>query len=157
VLIGSSGAGKSTLTNRLLGYERQATGEVRVHDSRGKHTTRRRELVALPGGGCLIDTPGIREIQLWDGGEGVDAAFAEVTALSAACRFGNCGHESEPGCAVRQALADGRLAADRWESYQKLQAEIRQQELRRDARGKLEEKRRWKAIHKAQRNHHPRE
>ncbi|HET7746389.1 MAG TPA: ribosome small subunit-dependent GTPase A [Vicinamibacteria bacterium] len=156
VLIGSSGAGKSTLTNRLLGYERQATGEVRVHDSRGKHVTRRREMVLLPGGGCLIDTPGIREIQLWEAAEGVEAAFTDIAALAAECRFRDCSHGTEPGCALRAAREEGRIGEERWASYLKLQDEVRQQEVRRDARARLDEKRKWRAIHKAARNHHPR-
>jgi ribosome biogenesis GTPase len=115
VLLGASGAGKSTLVNALLGEDRQATGEVRARDGRGRHTTVTRELLALPGGALLIDTPGIREAGLWDG---VGDTFADIDALAASCRFADCRHDSEPGCAVRGAVDPERLAA-----WRKLQGE----------------------------------
>ncbi|UXI69154.1 ribosome small subunit-dependent GTPase A [Tahibacter amnicola] len=127
VLVGSSGVGKSTLTNTLLGVERQATREVREHDSRGRHTTTFRALIALPQGGCLIDTPGMRELKL-TGEENLEAGqFADIEALATQCRFGDCAHMSEPGCAVRAALEQGDLDSDRWHSYQKLRDEIQAQ------------------------------
>jgi ribosome biogenesis GTPase len=124
VLVGSSGVGKSTLTNTLLGESRQATQTVRTHDSRGRHTTTHRALLPLPSGGCLIDTPGMRELKL-TGEEDLDQGqFADIDELAQACRFGDCGHVGEPGCAVRAALADGRLDAQRWRNYLKLRDEL---------------------------------
>ena len=124
VLVGSSGAGKSTLTNTLLGESRQAIGAVREHDSRGRHTTTHRALILLPSGGCLIDTPGMRELKL-TGGESLDAGgFADIDELAQTCRFGDCAHAREPGCAVQAALADGRLDAERWQNYLKLRDEL---------------------------------
>jgi ribosome biogenesis GTPase len=124
VLVGSSGVGKSTLTNTLLGEARQATNTVREHDSRGRHTTTHRALIALPSGGCLIDTPGMRELKL-TGEEDLDQGqFADIDALAQECRFGDCSHQSEPGCAVRAALEDGRLAPERWQNYLKLRDEL---------------------------------
>jgi ribosome biogenesis GTPase len=157
VLLGSSGAGKSTLANQLLGFERQATREVREDDSRGRHTTTHRELVVLPEGGILIDTPGLRELQLWASTESLDTAFTEVADLSAACRFTDCQHEGEPGCAVRAAVADGRLPEDRLASYQKLKAELRHLETRVDVQAALDQKRKWRSIHRLAKRHKPRE
>ena len=129
--VGSSGVGKSTLVNALLGEDRMATGEVREHDQRGRHVTTRRELVVLPGGqGCLIDTPGLRELQLWGDESALGAAFADVETLAAQCRFGDCSHEREPGCAVREALAAGVLSEERWDSYRTLQGELASLRLR---------------------------
>jgi ribosome biogenesis GTPase len=124
VLVGSSGAGKSTLTNTLLGVERQATRSVREHDSRGRHTTTHRALLMLPSGGCLIDTPGMRELKLAGDEELGDAGFADIEALALQCRFGDCAHISEPGCAVRAALDSGALDPARWSSFSKLRAEL---------------------------------
>jgi ribosome biogenesis GTPase len=124
VLVGSSGAGKSTLTNTLLGVERQATATVRDNDSRGRHTTTHRALIQLPSGACLIDTPGMRELKL-TGDEDLGAAtFADIEALAIDCRFGDCTHGNEPGCAVRAALESGVLDADRWQAYLKLRDEL---------------------------------
>ena len=120
--IGSSGVGKSTLINRLLGEERLDTQEIGYED-RGRHTTTRRELFLLPGGAMVIDTPGMRELGLWDTGEGVDRAFADVEALAAGCRFANCTHSGEPGCAVRRAMACGELDEQRWQAYLRLRRE----------------------------------
>ena len=124
VLVGPSGAGKSTLTNTLLGVERQATATVRDHDSRGRHTTTHRALIQLPSGGCLIDTPGMRELKL-TGDETLSAAsFADIEELALQCRFGDCTHGNEPSCAVRAALESGTLDAQRWQSYLKLRGEL---------------------------------
>ena len=147
-LLGSSGVGKSTIVNRLLGEERLETREVRAGDERGRHTTTHRELVALPRGALLIDTPGMRELQLWDASDGLDQAFSEVTSLFAECRFGDCAHESEPGCAVRAALEDGRLPRERWESYLKLQRELEALAAKTDKALAAERRRRWKQVHK---------
>ncbi|MCC6648682.1 MAG: ribosome small subunit-dependent GTPase A [Polyangiaceae bacterium] len=122
VVIGSSGAGKSTLTNHLLGEAHQPTREVRARDSRGRHTTVRRELFLLPGGGAIIDTPGLREVGLADDAD-LDDAFADLAGLAAGCRFGDCRHESEPGCAVRVAVDEGALAESRVEAWRRLREE----------------------------------
>ena len=132
VLVGSSGAGKSTLTNTLLGEARMATGHVRASDSRGRHTTTHRALLMLPTGGCLIDTPGMRELKL-TGEESLDL-FADIEALALRCRFADCGHESEPGCAVQAALASGDIDAGRWRNYLKLRDEREQQAAQLEAR-----------------------
>ena len=124
VLVGSSGAGKSTLTNTLLGAERHATAAVRGHDSRGRHTTTHRALVPLPSGGCLIDTPGMREIKFTGDEELGVANFADIEALAVECRFGDCAHISEPGCAVRAALESGDLDPTRWQAWRKLRDEV---------------------------------
>jgi ribosome biogenesis GTPase / thiamine phosphate phosphatase len=132
-LLGSSGVGKSTLANRLLGEELLATAEIRS-DGRGRHTTTHRELVRLPGGALLLDTPGMRELQLWADESALEETFADVAALAEQCRFTDCAHTSEPGCAVRAALADGSLPEVRWESYRKLQRELRALAVKQDAR-----------------------
>jgi ribosome biogenesis GTPase len=123
VVLGSSGVGKSTLINRLVGNERLATQEVRDSDHRGKHTTTHRELIVLPGGALLIDTPGMRELQLWSSESGVAEAFDDISALAPQCYFADCQHAQEPKCAVKQAVADGRLPADRLHSFHKLRGE----------------------------------
>ncbi|HET7843831.1 MAG TPA: ribosome small subunit-dependent GTPase A [Xanthomonadales bacterium] len=123
VLVGSSGAGKSTLTNTLMGIEKMKTGDVRETDSRGRHTTTHRALLKLPSGGCLIDTPGMRELKLTAQNEVGEQTFADIEALAASCRFNDCRHASEPGCAVQSALASGALDAGRWANYQKLRDE----------------------------------
>jgi ribosome biogenesis GTPase / thiamine phosphate phosphatase len=148
--LGSTGVGKSTLINRLLGVDRQRTREVREKDQRGRHTTTHRELLILPSGGLLIDTPGMREIQLWEGR--LADAFADVQALAAACHFRDCQHEQEPRCAVRAAADEGRLAPERLESYRKLQRELAAQARRQDEFAQIAQKRKWKAINKSLRN-----
>jgi ribosome biogenesis GTPase len=150
-LLGSSGVGKSTLVNRLLGEQRQPVQEVRAGDSRGRHTTTYRELLPLPQGGALIDTPGMRELQLWAGRDSLDSAFAEIAALAAECRFRDCSHVVEEGCAVRAALAAHELEASRWESYRKLRAEIAWHTRQTDVQAAQAQKKKWKAIHKAMR------
>ncbi len=132
VLVGSSGAGKSTLTNTLLGTATMATAAVRNHDSRGRHTTTHRALLQLPSGGCLIDTPGMRELKL-TGEENLDL-FADIELLSEQCRFADCGHGSEPGCAVQIALDTGELSAERWRNYLKLHDEREEQAATLEAR-----------------------
>ncbi len=145
--LGSSGVGKSTLINRLCGREIQATGEVRSSDDRGRHTTTRRELLLLPGGGLVIDTPGMRELQLWATEEGLDETFTDVARLAERCRFTDCRHAGEPGCAVRQALEDGSLDPARYGSYLKLQKELAYLERKQDQRAQLAEKEKWRRIH----------
>src|SRR5688572_24137840 len=147
-LLGSSGVGKSTIINTLIGHERLRTREVREDDSRGRHTTTARELVVLPGTGVLIDTPGMRELQLWETGA-LAGTFADIEALAEGCRFRDCRHREEPGCAVRAAAADGTLEAGRLESFQKLQAEQAHQATMQDQRAQIEEKRKWKVLTKA--------
>jgi ribosome biogenesis GTPase len=144
-LLGSSGVGKSTLVNTLAGEELLATREIRA-DGKGRHTTVRRELVQLPDGALVIDTPGMRELQLWVADEGLEETFDDVTSLFEHCRFSDCTHEVEPGCAVQEAIAEGRLAAERWQSYLKLQAELAHLERRLDRRAEAEARRRWKAM-----------
>jgi ribosome biogenesis GTPase len=141
-LLGSSGAGKSTLVNRLAGRTLMPTGDLR-RDGRGRHTTRHRQLLVLPDGAILVDSPGLRELQVWEGD--VDSAFSDVADLAAQCRFTDCGHETEPGCAVREALEEGALTPERWASYRKLQRELRSIEARSNVRVRRELKRRWRA------------
>jgi ribosome biogenesis GTPase len=145
VLLGSSGVGKSTLVNTLAGEELFATQEIRS-DGKGRHTTSHRELVQLPTGALVIDTPGIRELQLWVADDGIDEAFEDVTELFGHCRFSDCAHDREPGCAVRAALAAGTLAADRWDSYVKLEGEIENLERKLDKRAASEARKQWKAL-----------
>jgi ribosome biogenesis GTPase len=156
-LIGSSGVGKSTLVNRLLGEDRQKTRPVRAHDARGRHTTTSRELLRLPSGALLVDTPGLRELQLWAAPDALGGTFADVDALAGSCRFADCGHAGEPGCAVAAAAEAGTLGQGRLLSYRKLQKELRHLALRQDERGRREEKQRWRSIHKLARKHRPRE
>ncbi len=140
-LVGPSGVGKSTLVNALVGEELLATGAVR-DDGEGRHTTTRRQLVVLPGNGLLVDNPGIRELHPWSADEGLEAAFPDVVELTAQCRFADCTHETEPGCAVQAALADGTLALERWESYRRLEREIAELEERLERRERSRARRR---------------
>ena len=142
VLLGSSGTGKSTLANSLAGREVMATGGLR-NDGRGRHTTRHRQLLVLPGGAILIDTPGLRELQVWEGD--LDSAFSDVAELAAQCKFNDCAHSTEPECAVREALEEGALDPDRWQNYVKLQRELRAIEARSSRRIQRELKSRWRA------------
>lgn len=149
-LLGSSGVGKSTIVNTLLGEDVFETREIQG-GGKGRHTTTRRQLVALPEGGLVIDTPGMRELQLWVADVGLDEAFEDVSGLAGHCRFSDCAHETEPGCAVQAALAQGTLAPERWQSYRKLQRELEALERRLDARAQAEERRRWRVLSKAMR------
>jgi ribosome biogenesis GTPase len=145
VLLGSSGVGKSTLVNHWLGEETMATKETREDDDEGRHTTTVRQLLVLPGGGLVIDTPGLRELQLWDAGSAaLDATFADVEELAADCRFADCTHMHEPECAVLAAVQSGELPGERLHSWRKLQRELRAIALRQDARLRKEETRKWK-------------
>jgi ribosome biogenesis GTPase len=142
VLLGSSGAGKSTLVNRLAGRTLMPTGDLR-RDGRGRHTTRHRQLLVLKSGAILIDTPGLRELQIWEGD--VDSAFSDIAELAAQCRFSDCAHATEPDCAVREALETGELDPARWANYNKLQREMRAIEARSSMRVRRELKQRWRA------------
>jgi ribosome biogenesis GTPase / thiamine phosphate phosphatase len=146
VFLGSSGVGKSTLINALAGEELQAVAAIRESDDRGRHTTTRRELLVLPGGGIVIDTPGMRELQLWESDEGMETAFADIAELMSQCRFSDCAHKQEPGCAIRAALTDGSLDRGRWESYRKLQRELHALEIRLDKRLQSDERKKRRAF-----------
>jgi ribosome biogenesis GTPase len=147
--LGSSGVGKSTLINRLVGKDVQKVREVREDDSRGRHTTTHRELIALPSGGLLIDTPGMRELHLWEADGGLSETFEDVESVAAQCHFTNCRHQNEPGCAVKEGLENGSLDAARYESYRKLQKELEYLETRQDTQAQFERKQRDKKIIKA--------
>ncbi|HEY3951706.1 ribosome small subunit-dependent GTPase A [Phenylobacterium sp.] len=153
VLLGSSGVGKSTLVNALSGEARMATAAIREADAHGRHTTTHRELIALPSGALILDTPGMRELGLWQAEAGVEAVFADATAeverLAEACRFRDCAHGREPGCAVQAALADGTLDAARWRSFQKLRKELAHAVRQEDPLARAAERKRWAAVHKA--------
>jgi len=145
VLLGPSGAGKSTLINFIVGTDLMRTKDTH-RSGEGRHMTSHRQLVQLPEGGMIIDTPGLREAQLWEGEEALGNLFEDVEELAARCRFGDCAHRSEPGCAVKEALADGSLDMARFESYRKLQRELRAVAAKTDVRIRIEERRRWKQI-----------
>jgi ribosome biogenesis GTPase len=147
-LLGSSGVGKSTLINALIGADLLKTRAVREHDSRGRHTTRHRQLIVLPGKGLLIDTPGMRELQLWVA-ETATESFDDIEELARTCHFTDCRHRDEPRCAVKRAVEEGRLTPERLASFHKLQDEVRALEARRDVRAQIEDKRRWKTINKS--------
>jgi ribosome biogenesis GTPase len=148
-LVGSSGVGKSTLANRLLGEERMEVQQIRVADDRGRHTTRHRELFVIPGGALLVDTPGLRELGFVEAQEGLDHAFRDIEELALSCRFRDCSHESEPGCGVKGAVEEGRLAEDRYEAYLRLRREIAFETRKIDVRAALAEKQRNKKLSRA--------
>lgn len=147
-LLGSSGVGKSTLVNHLLGQDAQKTRTVRLVDSKGRHATTHRQMFILPSGTLMIDTPGMRELQLWTADEGLAGAFGDIEAIARRCRFADCRHLSEPGCAVSDAVAAGELDADRLESYLRLQRELEHLALKQDAGAAAAERRKWKPIMK---------
>jgi ribosome biogenesis GTPase / thiamine phosphate phosphatase len=149
VLLGSSGVGKSTIVNHLAGEELLETREVRADDQAGRHTTTRRELILLPGGGIVLDTPGIRELQLWDAD--LEQTFGDIEEIARRCRFSDCAHDREPGCAIRDALADGSLSQERWQSYVKLQRELAAIEVRRNHLLRQERVREFKIRERAMR------
>lgn len=146
VLLGSSGVGKSTLINHLLGREYLRVQEIREHDGRGRHTTTHRELIVLPHGGLVLDTPGMRELQLWDGEGGLHIAFADIETIASSCYFSDCRHQDEPRCAIREALADGVINTARYQSYEKLQKELTYLARKQDMRSAIAEKNRWKKL-----------
>ncbi|MGH7017440.1 MAG: ribosome small subunit-dependent GTPase A [Caulobacteraceae bacterium] len=150
-LIGSSGVGKSTLVNALVGEARMAVQEIRADDEHGRHTTTHRELIPLSGGGLLIDTPGMREAGLLDSEEGIETAFSDIETLARRCRFRDCAHRAEPGCAVRQALREGELDEGRWRSFLKLEKEAAFAAAKEDVQLRLERRRQWIGIAKANR------
>jgi ribosome biogenesis GTPase len=153
VLLGSSGTGKSTIVNHLLGAEALRVSPVRESDGRGRHTTTHRELLRLPGGAFLIDTPGLREIQLWNGEEdkGLEGAFGDIASLATACRFKDCQHRTEPGCAVKAGVAEGTLEPGRLASHAKLQRELAFLERKQDKRAQSEHKKKYRAVNLAKR------
>jgi ribosome biogenesis GTPase len=150
-LLGSSGVGKSTLVNALAGQEILKVQAVREDDEKGRHTTTHRQMVLLPDGGLIVDTPGMREMQLWEASDGLEGSFQDIEALALDCRFRDCRHVSEPGCAIRSAVESGQLDADRLASFEKLQRELLYLERKLDQRAAQEETRKWKIQHKAMR------
>ena len=152
-LLGSSGVGKSSLMNAICGSEMMAVQDIREDDDKGRHTTTHRELVKIPTGGILIDTPGMREFQLWDNNESLDSGFQDINELANKCKFNDCQHSNEPGCAIRDALSIGALAKDRYSSYLKLQKELAFLERKMDRAAQVEERNKWKKVTKSMKNH----
>lgn len=149
-LLGSSGVGKSTLANALAGKEILKTGSIREDDGRGRHTTTHRELVLLPGGGLILDTPGMRALSLWEADSGMEVMFGDVEQLVTQCRFHDCKHQNEPGCAVRTALTNGTLDRKRWDSWLKLQKELAYLEVKKEGRQRIQDKQWGRQIAKVQ-------
>jgi ribosome biogenesis GTPase len=145
-VIGSSGVGKSTLINGLLDWEKMEVSEIGLYKDKGRHTTTHRELTVVPGGGLIIDTPGMREIQMWEGAEGLSELFEDIEKLIVECKFSDCKHESEPGCAVKAAIKKGELDEERFKSYKKLLSEVSYFERKQDKKAQIEEKKKWKKI-----------
>lgn len=152
-LLGSSGVGKSSLVNAICGEGIMAVQGIREDDAKGRHTTTHRELIKIPSGGVLIDTPGMREFQLWNESESVDAGFKDIEELAISCRFSDCRHASEPGCAIQEALQSGMLAEDRYASYVKLQREIAFLERKTNRQAAVAERNKWKQVTKSMRKH----
>lgn len=153
-LLGSSGVGKSTLVNTLAGKELLKTQAIREDDSKGRHTTTHRELILLPGGGLILDTPGMRSLALWEADTGMDAVFGDIEELIKLCRFHDCHHQNEPGCAVKEALRTGKLDMNRWKNWQKLQKEIKYIEGKKNVKTRLQEKQWAKQIAKLQKENY---
>ena len=147
-VLGSSGVGKSTFINVLLGSDELKTTEVSAYKDKGHHATTRRELILIPGGGLIIDTPGMRELQLWEGEGGLENLFDDIEELASQCKFSDCMHKSEPGCAIRRAIKKGDLDEDRYKSYLKMAREIKYFEFRKDHLASIQEKKKWKKINK---------
>uniref|UniRef100_UPI00406C6708 ribosome small subunit-dependent GTPase A n=1 Tax=Chryseomicrobium sp. FSL W7-1435 TaxID=2921704 RepID=UPI00406C6708 len=147
-LLGSSGVGKSSLVNALLGSDLMAVSEIREDDAKGRHTTTHRELVLIPDGGAILDTPGMREFQMWDSGESLGESFTDIEEFAAQCRFRDCQHQKEPGCAVQKAIETGSLKRERYTSYLKLQRELAHMERKADQAAQREERNKWKTISK---------
>ena len=153
ILTGSSGVGKSTLVNALIGQDMLETGAIRQSDSKGRHTTTHRELLPIPGGAVIIDTPGLRELGLWVDGEAISQTFADIEAYADSCRFRDCSHQSEPGCAVTEAVDQGSLDPRRLDNYRRMQADVRRIAAREDGFAKAQEKQRVKNLHKSYKHH----
>lgn len=145
-VIGSSGVGKSTLINALLDWKKMEVSEISLYKDKGRHTTTHRELSLVPGGGLIIDTPGMREIQLWEGSEGLSELFEDIEQLILECKFSDCKHESEPGCAIKAAIKNGSLDEKRFKSYKKLLSEVRFFTRKQNKKAMLEEKKKWKKL-----------
>jgi ribosome biogenesis GTPase len=152
-ILGSSGVGKSTFINVLLGSDELKTEDVSSYKDKGHHATTRRELILIPGGGLIIDTPGMRELQLWEGEGGLENLFDDIEKLASQCKFSDCKHKSEPGCAVRRAIKKGELDEDRYKSYLKMAREIKYFEFRKDHLASIQERKRWKKISKMAKEH----
>lgn len=145
-VIGSSGVGKSTLINTLLHRKKMEVSDISLYKDKGRHTTTHRELMIVPGGGLIIDTPGMREIQLWEGGEGLSELFEDIEKLALECKFSDCKHESEPGCAIQAAINNGIIEEERFKSYKKLQNEVNYFARKQNKKAQIEEKKKWKKL-----------
>ncbi|WP_044639868.1 ribosome small subunit-dependent GTPase A [Risungbinella massiliensis] len=152
-ILGSSGAGKSTLTNKMAGREVQLTQAIRDDDGKGRHTTTERHLISVPAGGCLVDTPGMRSLQLWSASTGLSDTYEDILELAKSCKFSNCQHKEEPDCAIQEALEEGILPTERFQSYLKLQRELAHLERKVDKQAAHEAQQKWKKINKMYRKH----